>query len=302
MTSWPSSGAMPSSAAAPEARPGPVGAGCVYLAFAAPREGGATVLTRRYAAHPLAVQRPVYGDPALPGQPKVHILNQGGGVLAGDALRIEVEVGPGATARIGGVGATRLHPTPGGQSRQGVALRLGAGARLEWLPDPVIPFAGSATSQAVEVSLGPGALWIGCDILAAGREARGERFAYTSLGQSLQVREQGSDRLLVAEALCVEPSRRAPDGPGVMAGHSVVGTLRVVTRAVPSAAVAAALRGAVESAAGTDVYAGATALAVGATVRALGPAIQPVARTLHAAWDAVRRLCMGVPAPEPRRY
>ncbi len=296
MRSWPSSGAMPSSAATPEAG----SPGRVQLAFAAPRPGGATVLTRRYATHPLAV-RPAPADPGVPGQAHIIILNQGGGVLAGDALRIEVDVGPGATAHIGGVGATRLHPTPGGASRQEVALRLGDGARLEWLPDPVIPFAGSVTAQRVEVALGPGALWIGADILAAGRQARGERFAYTSLEQSLQVTEEPSGALLHAEAFRLEPGRRAPDGPGVMAGHAVLGTLRAVTRAVPPAALAEALRAAL-AAVPADVYAGATALAAGAVVRVLGPALQPVARALRAAWDAARSLCMGVSAPEARRY
>ena len=276
--------------------------GLVRLAFAASGDGGPTRLVERYASHPFAVQRPLYGDPALPGQPQVYLLALGAGVLAGDALRVEIDVGTGASARICAVGATRLHPTPGGRSRQDIRLRLRAGAFLEWLPDPLIPFAGSRFTQSVEVRLDPGAQWIGSDVLVAGREACGERFAFDRLEQQLAVFEHEGAAPAVAEAFILDPARRAPDGPAVMRGFPVLGTLRAATRQVPARLLVEALRAAAAGVSG--VLAGATALptGAGAMVRVLGPAIHPVALALHAAWDAARRLCVGVPAPEPRRY
>ncbi len=279
-------------------------AGVVRLAFAADGPGQPTRLTERYACHPLAVQRATYADPALPGQAQVHLLCAGAGILAADDLRLEVDVGPHAAVLLRDVGATRIHPCAAaeGGAALHVALRLGAAASLEWLPDPLIPFTKARFRQTIEVELDPGACWIGSELVVAGRCARGERLAFTALDQSLVVRAGRGGPALLAEAVRLRPEARRLDGPATLGDHTVWGTLRVVAPGRPAAALVQALRDALGSCA--DVCGGVSALAgeAGAVARVLGPTPQAASQALRRAWDAARRQCLGAPAPPPRRY
>ncbi len=274
------------------------------LAFAAAGPGRPTRLTGRYASHPLAVARPTYGDPALPGLAQVHLLCTGAGVLAADRLRIEVELGPDAAVLLREVGATRIHPVGAPSARPAslhIAFRLGAGATLEWLPDPLIPFAGARFRQTVEVELEPGACWIGGETVVAGRSARGERFAFAELDQSLVVRAVRSGPPLLAEAVHLRPARFPLDGPATLGSHTTWGTLRIVAPGRSAKTLVAELA-ALDH--GSDVCCGTSALAgdAGAVVRVLGATPQMVGAALYRAWDAARQRFLGAPAPPSRRY
>lgn len=271
------------------------GPGAVRLGF---RGGDPTRLVQCYATHPLAVQRPLYADPWLPGVPWVFLLTTGAGVLAGDALTVDVAVESGAHALLGTVGATRLHP---GRSRQDVRIRLEPAAVLEWLPDPLLPFAGSRFSQTVEVCAAQEALLLAGEVLLTGREAAGERFAFSGLDLSWRLRAPGDDLGRVLERSRLRPARHDLSGSAAMGGHAALGTFRAVGGTVAPAEIVRVLRCALEGQAG--VLAGATELPgrAGAIARVLGPSGQAVAAAVHAAWDAVRRLCLGVPAPVLRR-
>ena len=117
------------------------------------------------------------------GAALVHMHNLSGGVLAGDRLSVELDVGPGARAQVTSTGATRLY-----RSRPQTApaeftthVRACEGALLEYLPDPLIPFAGSRYRQHTVVNLEQGAGLFWWDTVAPGREARGEVFSYHQL-------------------------------------------------------------------------------------------------------------------------
>ena len=93
----------------------------------------------------------------------VHLNNVSGGVLAGDRLALDVEVQAGAAAQITTTGATRLYRHRAGavDSKQHARFSVGDAAMLEYLPDPVIPYADRATCSERKSGWGAGRLYFG---------------------------------------------------------------------------------------------------------------------------------------------
>jgi len=127
------------------------------------------------------------------GAALVHLHNLSGGVLAGDRLSVALDVGPGARAQITSTGATRLYRSrpQAAPAELATHVRAHAGALLEYLPDPLIPFAGSRYRQHTVVNLEHGAGLFWWDTVAPGREARGEVFSYQHLHLSFELRVDG---------------------------------------------------------------------------------------------------------------
>ena len=120
----------------------------------------------------------------------MHLHNVSGGVLAGDRLALDVEVEAGAAAQITTTGAARLyrHRPGAGDSEQQSSFSVGDGALLEYLPDVVIPYAGSRHLQRTDIQLGRGSTLFWWEILAPGRLAAGERFAFDRLRVQTEVK------------------------------------------------------------------------------------------------------------------
>ena len=146
---------------------------------------------------------------ALPGYGRlVHLHNVSGGVLAGDRLALDVEVEAGAAAQITTTGATRLyrHRAGAADSEQRARFSVGDGALLEYLPDPVIPYAGSRHVQRTEFRLGREATLFWWEVLAPGRLAAGERFAFERLRVETEI--YAGPRPVLREDFLLEPRRK----------------------------------------------------------------------------------------------
>jgi len=138
----------------------------------------------------------------------VHLNNVSGGILAGDRLRLDVEIYPGEIAQITTTGATRLyrHRRGAADSEQFTVISVGEGALMEYLPDAVIPYAGSRHTQRTEIKLASGAALFWWEILAPGRQAAGERFAFERLCVQSEVR--AGTRPVVRERFLLEPAAK----------------------------------------------------------------------------------------------
>jgi urease accessory protein len=158
--------------------------GALRLGFE--RRRGTTVLARCRCALPLQVLAPLaLADAAA----VVSMLNPTGGVVGGDRLAIDVDIGPGAHACLTTPSATRVYRTAGEPAVQRVHVALAPGAVVEWVPDHVIPSAGAALRQSLEVDAGEGATLIAVDAFAAGRVACGEAWRFALLDSALTVRD-----------------------------------------------------------------------------------------------------------------
>jgi urease accessory protein len=144
------------------------------------------------------------------GEALTHLNNVSGGVLDNDNLRLRVDVGPHARAQITTTGSTRVYRSrsAGAVSRLQTEVTVGEGGLLEYLPDPVIPYARSRFQQSATVRLADSSTLFWWETIAPGREASGEVFAYHELSSSLEIHAGGQP--VAIERFAIEPALRDP--------------------------------------------------------------------------------------------
>ncbi|MDI1445139.1 urease accessory protein UreD [Polyangium sp. 6x1] len=184
-------------------RPGPAlpatstaaGAGSLVVAHVA---SASTVLGARASA-PLKLLVPRSRGPSV----WAYASTFGGGLLEGDAITLDVRVGPGAALLCSTQASTKVYKSEsGGSSCQTLSASVAEGALFALLPDPVCPFAGAIYQQRQRIELAPGASLVLVDGLVSGRAARGERYRFTSYRAVTEVVQE--NRLLVLDALTLE--------------------------------------------------------------------------------------------------
>jgi len=165
---------------------------------------GATILRVKQQQPPWRVVR---GFQAPSGELLAHVHNVSGGILDTDSLDWRIDVAPGAQAQVTSTGATRIYRSraPERIASQRAALNIGEAAYLEYLPDQLIPFAGSRFDQSTRVELARGASLIYWDRIAPGREASGELLRYESLASAFELVAEGDpiaiERWIIAPLL-----------------------------------------------------------------------------------------------------
>jgi len=102
------------------------------------------------------------------------LLNPTGGVLGGDHLITEIVQEKETHVCLTTPSATRIYRTEENPAVLETAIHVGEDSTLEYLPDHVIPHAGSALRQSLRVEMERGSRAIILDSFAAGRVARGE--------------------------------------------------------------------------------------------------------------------------------
>ncbi len=144
------------------------------------------------------------------GEALTHLHNVSGGVLDNDDLCLRVEVGPGANAQITTTGATRLYRSRSADavSRQRTDVHVDERGLLEYLPDPVIPYAHARFEQSTSIDLEAGSTLFWWETFTPGREAAGEVFQYCALRSSLELRAGGEP--IALERFAIEPRLRDP--------------------------------------------------------------------------------------------
>jgi len=106
-----------------------------------------------------------------------YVSSLGGGLVDGDEIHLEVDVGPQATGMLSTQSSTKVYRSPRG-CRQALHARVGHEGLLVLLPDPVACFTGARYTQETTVTLAPGASLVLVEALTCGRAARGERWAF----------------------------------------------------------------------------------------------------------------------------
>lgn len=151
---------------------------------------GTTLLRVKQQQPPWRVVR---GFQAPSGELLAHLHNLSGGILDTDSLACQVDLAPGAQAQVTSTGATRVYRSRSGDrvASQRTSAKLAAGAFLEFLPDQLIPFAGSRFEQSARVELQDRASLIWWDRVAPGREASGEIFRFDSLASAFELLVNG---------------------------------------------------------------------------------------------------------------
>jgi urease accessory protein len=181
----------------------PLAPGRGVLAFA--RVEGETALVRRAARSPLQIL-----SPRRCGRAAWAILSShGGGLVAGDTLSLDVDVGPGATALLTTQSEGKVYRSTGGETAaQALRARIEGSGVLVALPDLVSCFAGARYEQRQRFELAPDASLLFVDGIACGREARRERWAFSRYASRSEVAVGG--RLVFADSLELEANLSRP--------------------------------------------------------------------------------------------
>ena len=176
------------------------------------------MLTERRYALPLQVLEPMELEA---GVAALMLLNPTGGVVGGDRLHTEVRLGAGSHACLTTPSATRVYRSAGPPAVLTFRAALGPGARLEYVPDHLIPSPGARARQSTELVLAPGATALVLDAWSVGRPARGEAWAFAEL--DLELRVSDPDGPILRERACLG-GRRFWDRLGGAEGHAYVAT------------------------------------------------------------------------------
>jgi urease accessory protein len=272
------------------------GGGLLELRFARSLGDSTARLVERRQRFPLHLTTPLYPDLAAPDMAHVYVQNPSGGVFPGDQLALQVAADAGAAVHVTTTAATKVYGGDGDEARAETTFRIGAGAYLEHVPDPLIPHAGARYVERLRVELASGAAFVGVQGIAPGRVAHGEEFRYKQVDLRTEVIGASGEELYV-DRILLEPNRIHPARRGLLAGAAYVGNLLAVAPGRDAAALTASLDVAVAA------YGAASELpfGAGAFARVLASSAPALRTTLQAGWAAARQALLGLEPTVERR-
>ena len=240
----------------------------------------------------------------------VHLHNVSGGVLGGDQLQTTVDVAAGARAQLTTTGATRIYRQRAGYgaAEQALIAHVGPGALLEYLPDPVIPYAGSAYRQRTRFVLAADAGLFAWEIMAPGRTAHGESFAYDQLAWETAVEVLTGDGVtpIAIERACLEPARRPLTAAARMGSFGYLATMYICRVGIEATCWQTLERALHEIAAAHTApqegwWGVSTLVAHGVVVRGLASTGRPLLAALPEFWRVAKRILYDEAAIPPRK-
>lgn len=253
------------------------------------RRGDATVLAERRRRGPLALQRSFYPEGGVCHN---YLLHPPGGLVGGDRVQVEVELGPGAHALVTTPGAAKLYRSAGPAATVQQTLQLAPTATLEWLPQENILFRDARAAMRTEVRLADDSRFFGWELHCLGRPASGEVFDRGQADLRLALYRGG--RPLLVERLSVGPDRRLGGAAGLR-GYPVTGTLLATPADTEHLALARQVLDAADSG-----PAAATLVDGILVTRCLGNDSGKLGELLRAIWRRLRGPWIGLPACSPR--
>jgi urease accessory protein len=194
----------------------------------------------------------------------VYVVGGAAGPIGGDELGLRISVGPGAFLRVRTAAASITLPGPDGlESALRVTIDVEAGARFEYLPEPVVVSAGARHATIIRATVAEGASLLLRDELLLGRHGE----AGGTARSVLYVNYAG--RPLLRQSLEVSGADPVSMGPTLLNGHRAAGSLLWVgaggTQGPRAAVLAGGTRVVEEPQAGPAIAADAP--------RAAGPAV-----------------------------
>jgi urease accessory protein len=288
---------------APEVRLSPGVQASLTLDFARDEFTRHTVLAASRQEPPLKVVR---AFAVQDGAALAHLHNVSGGLLGGDQLALKVNVGAGARVQLTTTGATRIYrprreALPATQSND---FTVSEDALLEYVPDAIIPFAGACFSQATTIHLAQGAGVFWWEILAPGREARGEAFAFERVEMKADIAALGQP--IASERVRMEPYKHTMQSFGRLGPYRTWATF-CIAQVGRNAAEWLALEQEVREQAlpltrhGETLWAISTLPAHGIMVRCVAVHGRHVLPGLQTLWRTAKRRLYGRDAVPPRK-
>lgn len=137
--------------------------------------------------------------PTANGELDVVLINTAGGLTGGDQLSVDVTLTERARATLTTPGCERIYRSSGEHARVEQRLRVGRGARLDWLPQETILYDQGRLQRRLDVELDADAEVTLGEAILFGRTAMGEHVKRGHLSDRWTIRRAG--RLMFADAI-----------------------------------------------------------------------------------------------------
>lgn len=272
--------------------------GVLVLKLAGDPATGRTIVKDQFSQVPLFAQKPMYLEDSLQSMAYMYIISPSGGVLQGDTYRIDVSLDNNAQAHLTTQGATRIYRMEEGFATQQVDIAVGSGCYLEYMPDQLIPYAGSRFYQKTSLKVHENATVVYSEIISPGRAASGELFEY----DVCYLRIQGSDLqggLKFTDSSVLEPKRTDIKAAGAME-QDVVASVYVMA---PARLAPELNRLANAALAGMKIRGGSSILphGCGIAVRMLGDYAGDLQQAAGKVAEITRKVVLGAPFTKMRK-
>jgi urease accessory protein len=269
--------------------------GFLRLRFA--RRGASTILAQSRFSLPLQALTPLT---LADGVSYLMLLNPTGGVLGGDHLVTEIVLEAATHVCLTTPSATRIYRTAAKPAILETVIQLGEEATLEYLPDHVIPHAGSALRQSLRIEMARGSRAIILDAMASGRVAHGERWSFTEMDSRTEVHACG--RPAYIHRARIVPVEKRPDRLGWMQEFDYISCMGLFADGFTRwNEVSAALNEELKSV--PNVRGGASVLSRGGcVVRFLARSASDMTLVNKKLWDAAREILLHLSPFDHRKY
>lgn len=152
------------------------------------------------------------------------LINTGGGMAGGDAMRVEAVLDAGSDAVVTTQAAEKIYRSQGPDTRIETSLAVAERASLAWLPQESILFSGARLARSLTIDLAADARLVACESVFFGRSAMGEEIVRGSLRDRWRIRREG--RLVFADDVRLEGGIAGQLGrPAIGAGARAAATL-----------------------------------------------------------------------------
>lgn len=138
---------------------------------------GRTALRRQSFSAPFHISKPHHDE----GWLIVNLASPSPGLLSGDRVKVNVEVGKDARLLLTTPSASRLHTMCGDHAELTQDFTVANGGCLDFFPEYLIPQRRTRYRQRTRISVEHGGTLLWCESIAPGRTASGEVFAYDEL-------------------------------------------------------------------------------------------------------------------------
>ena len=238
---------------------------------------GRVVLRKQSFSPPIHISKPHHDA----GWLVVNLASPSPGLLAGDRVDAQVLVEKGARLLITAPSASRIHNTGDGRAQLTQNFEVQSGAALDIWPEYLIPQAGARYIQQTTLRVAKGGMLLWTEMIAPGRVARGEVFAFAEMRLSTDVYHDGD--YLVRERYHLTPATVKPLRAQFPAGYYA--SIFCISPDLP--ADASALRELTDLGARHGALVGATQLRIGACAVKIAAPDSPALRATVSAVRAV---------------
>lgn len=155
-------------------------------------------------------------------------VNTAGGMTGGDALDLQIAVGPGAQAVLATQSAEKIYRSDGAETRIAARVTLESAANLVWAPQETILFNGARVRRSLSVDMTEDATLLAAETVVFGRTAMGETLTDACFADRWRVRRGG--RLVFADDVRLSGDLAATlERPAVGNGARAAATLLYVS-------------------------------------------------------------------------